>query len=105
MIQEFTFYSRTFTSIPTPDDVVPELPDPVVAAAWARVLRRVRLVLDEWEGTDDIRSPADRRYAAELTYSPGWVCLSVTHPTTDGPTQIQVMHEVAKVIEEETRGM
>lgn len=103
MIQEFALYSRTFT-IAEPDDFVPNLPDPAVSSAWRRVLDRVHIVLDEWEGTDDVQSPAGRKYTAELTYSPGWVCLSVRHPSTDGPTQIEVMHGVAMIIEEETRG-
>lgn len=49
MIQEFAFYSSTFT-IAEPDDFVPNLPDPAVSSAWRRVLDRVHIVLDEWEG-------------------------------------------------------
>ena len=103
LIEEFAFYSRILTSASAPEVVLPELPEPVVASAWTRVLARVRAEIDEWEGTDDHRSPEGRQYSAQLTYSPGWVCLSVRHPCTDGPTQVQVMHEVARIIEEETR--
>ncbi len=86
------------------DDSAGGFPDDAVVGAWNRILARVLIAIKRWE-RDFAGSPSspDRRYAADISFTPEWVCLTVTHPAVDGPTHMEVMHAVAKIIEHETR--
>ena len=106
MIEEFSFHSRFAVSdeIDAGDHCAGGFPDDAVVAAWNRILARVLVAIRKWERDfAESRSSADRRYGADISFTPGWVCLTVTHPAVDGPTHMEVMHEVAKIIEQETR--
>ena len=108
VIEEFSFHSRFAGShhVDTGDHSAGAFPDDAVVAAWNRILARVLIAIKKWErDSAGLLSSEDRGYAADISFTPGWVCLTVTHPAVDGPTHIEVMHKVAKIIEQETRRM
>ncbi|MFH5206931.1 hypothetical protein ACHIPZ_01605 [Antrihabitans sp. NCIMB 15449] len=72
------------------------------------ILTHVSAELDRWEQTfPAARSEAAPvlapRFSVELSSSPGWVCLTVTHPSIDESDQITLMRQVAAIINDLTR--